>query len=162
MLYLVCGLPGTGKSTVARELERLTGGVVLRTDEIRKRILSDPKYTPEEKQKVYDALFRTAESLLRMGKDVILDATFYKRGNREDAKKLAENAGEEVLIIEVTCDEKYVFSRLKNRKGGLSDADYGVYKKIRSEWEPIREEHVVLDMGRKDWKRGLKRALGDR
>ena len=60
MLYIVCGLPGTGKTTVAKELGKLTGGIVLRTDEIRKQILSDPKSTPEEQERVYQAMLRTA------------------------------------------------------------------------------------------------------
>jgi predicted kinase len=131
MLYMVCGLPGTGKTTVAKQLASLTGGIVLRTDEIRRQILDDPKYTPEEKKKVYDAMFKTAESMLRTGIDIILDATFYKRERREEAMQIAKKSGKKIVIIEVKCDESQVSERLKKRKGDLSDADFEVGKAFR-------------------------------
>jgi predicted kinase len=162
MLYLVCGLPGTGKTSVAKELASLTGGIVLRTDEIRKQIIADPKYTPAEKKKVYEAMFRTTGSMLRAGTDVILDATFYKRKRREEAGKIAGKAGKRLITIEVKCDEKTVFERLKKRKGDLSDADYAVYSKIKREWEPISEKHFVIDTAGKNWKKDLKNILGNK
>lgn len=160
MLYMVCGLPGTGKTSVAKELASLTGGLVLRTDEIRKRILADPKYTPAEKQRVYDAMFRTAESMLRTGMDVILDATFYKNDQRDAVRKIAQKTGGKLIIIEARCDEKTVFARLRKRRGGLSDADYAIYKKIKLEWEPGLGKHAIIDTGKKNWRHDLKSAVG--
>lgn len=156
---MVCGLPGTGKTTVAKELESITGGIVIRTDEIRKQIFSDPQYTEKEKQKVYDAFFRTAESLLRTGRNVILDATFYKKEQRKAAVDMARKAGSGALVIEVRCDERTVEKRLRKRKGGLSDADYGVYRKIKSLWEPVEEKHEVVDGGGRGWRRDLKEIV---
>lgn len=162
MLYLFCGLPGTGKTTVAKELASLTGGVVLRTDKIRKQLMSDPQYTPEEKRLVYDAMLRTAGSMLRAGAVVILDATFHLRKEREAAKEIARKAGAECVVIEVKCDEKTVLKILRKRKAGNdeSDADFGVYKKIEKEWEPVRGEHPVIVTGKGTSKRQLKELLG--
>ena len=159
MLYLVCGLPGTGKTAVAKELVSLTGGVILRTDEIRKRIFSSLQYTPEEKRHVYGAVFKTAESMLRMGMNVILDATFYKKTYRDAAGKVAERVGKKLAIIEVKCDEETVLERIGKRRGDLSDADRGVYKKIKGEWEPVTEKHHVIDISNRDWKEELKRIV---
>ncbi len=156
MLYVVCGLPGTGKTTVAGELASLTGGIVLRTDEIRKQITSDPKYTPEEKGRVYDAMLRTAGSMLRAGAVVILDATFHLRKEREAAKEVAEKAGKRLALIEVKCSEEKVMEHLGKRHGDASDADFSVYLKIRREWEPVDGEHSVIDTGERGWRKDLK------
>ena len=159
MLYLICGLPGTGKTKVANELASLTGGVHLRTDEIRRQIFSDPAYTPGEKERVYEAMFRTAGSVLKTGTDVILDATFYNREKREEAKKLAKMAGTEMVVIEVVCDEKTAEDRLRKRKGDASDADFEVYRKVKSEWEPVKEKHFVIFTDRQKSRDELRKIL---
>ena len=161
-LYMVCGLPGTGKTTIAKELAKLTGGIVLRTDEIRKQILTDPKYTPEEKGRVYEAMLRTAGSMLRVGRDVILDATFHKEREREAAGRIARKAGKKLAVIEARCDEKTVMEHLRKRegKGDASDADFKVYKKIEKEWEPIEEKHFVIVTGRGRTKSEVKEIVG--
>jgi predicted kinase len=162
MLYLICGLPGVGKSTVSRELEKLTGAVMLRTDEIRKLIFETPEYTNEEKEKVYEALFRTAESLLRLGKDVILDATFYKESLRKEALSVAKKADVSYMIIEVVCDEKLMAGIMKRRYRDFSDADYEVYRKVKAQWEPVEEEHEVVDTTTKEWKKRVKEIAGSK
>ena len=162
MLYLFCGLPGTGKTTVAKELASLTGGMVLRTDEIRKQLMSDPQYSPEEKRLVYDAMLRTAGSMLRAGAVVILDATFHLRKEREAAKEIARKAGAECVVIEVKCDEETVRKILRKReaKSDESDADFEVYKKIEKEWEPVQGEHPVIITGKGNTKSQLKKLVG--
>jgi predicted kinase len=162
MLYLICGLPGVGKSTVSKEIEKLTGAVLLRTDEIRKLIFKTPEYTKEEKEKVYDALFRTAESLLRLGKDVILDATFYKESLRKEALSFVKKAGAPYKIVEVVCDEKLMPVIMKKRKREFSDADYDVYRKVKAQWEPVSEEHEVVDTTTKEWKKRVKEIAGSK
>lgn len=158
MLYLVCGLPGTGKTTVARELASLTGGIVLRTDEIRKQLLSDPQYTPEEKRMVYDAMLRTAGSMLRAGAVVILDATFHLRKERHAAMEIARKSGSDCVVIEVRCDERTAREHLRKKKrdNDESDADFGVYKRIEKEWEPLKDEHHFIDISEKNWRKDLK------
>jgi len=89
MLVLITGLPGTGKSTIAMHLARRLRATVLRTDVIRKQLFPQPKYTEEEKELVYKVTFLIAEYLLRAGKNVILDGTFYKRSLRQRVYQLA-------------------------------------------------------------------------
>ena len=87
-LVLVGGLPGTGKSTIARELAAETGWVVLGSDEIRKQQIGVPEdqpagaapdeglYRPDRRRDVYATLVARARELLGHGESVILDASW--------------------------------------------------------------------------------------
>jgi predicted kinase len=51
---------------------------------------------------------------------------------------------------------------LKKRKGGTdaSDADFKVYKKIKKEWEPVREKHPIIFTGNGTSRSQLKELVG--
>ena len=56
LILLFCGLPGVGKTSLANELAPLINAVVLSTDKIRKKLISNPTYTKEEKELIYDVI----------------------------------------------------------------------------------------------------------
>ena len=147
MLILVCGLPGVGKTTMAKRIADETKSFVLSTDTLRKKIIDDPEYTEREKELVYNLLFEMAEKFLMTGKNVILDGTFYRKKLRDRARKLAERTNNEFIIVEIVCDEKIVKKGMAKRKerGSESDADFEIYKKIKRQFEPIKEKHLVID-----------------
>jgi hypothetical protein len=148
MLIMVCGLPGTGKTSVSKIIARKINGIILRTDVIRKQIIKEPEYTEREKRRVYENLLRETEDSIKEGENVILDATFYKKSLRKQIYDLARKANSELIIIECVCDERKVFERMKKRKGDESEADFEVYKKIKRQWEPIEREHITIDTGK--------------
>jgi hypothetical protein len=151
MLLLVCGLPGTGKSTIARRLSKKYLAPILRTDEIRKEIIERPTYTEEEKRLVYKVTFLVAKYLLESGRNVILDGTFYKRALRHQVYDLARRTRARLEIIECTAPNYVIKRRMerrRRRKYELSDADYDVYLKIKSQFEPIEREHLSVDTSR--------------
>jgi predicted kinase len=152
-VILVCGLPCTGKSTVSKVLAkkiRQAGkkSVILRTDEIRKKLIEKPQYTEDEKKFVYNVLLMFTEFFLKKDINCIVDGTFYRKSLRNTLKEVAEKNNAGFLIIECTLDEKKVEKSIGSRKKGLSDADFEVYKKIKKQWEPIKEKHIVFDT---DW-----------
>ncbi|MFL5382738.1 MAG: AAA family ATPase, partial [Longimicrobiaceae bacterium] len=101
VLAAVGGLSGSGKSTFARAaapgLGASPGAVILRTDEIRKRLLgaapmqrmSMEAYAPQVHAQTYDAMIATARTLLKAGRAVLLDATFIDPALRARAERLA-------------------------------------------------------------------------
>lgn len=148
MLILICGLPATGKSTVARRLAKLTRAELLRTDAIRKRIILKPSYSKKEKNTVYRTVFLLADYLIKNGVDVIIDGTFYTESLRREAQEIAKRRGARFFLVETSCPEKLVLERLKRRKRSLrslSDADLEVYYKIKKIFEPITEEHITVE-----------------
>jgi predicted kinase len=148
MLILICGLPATGKSTVARRLAKLLKAEVLRTDTIRKKIFHKPSYTEGEKDFIYKTLFLLADILLKYDVNVIIDGTFYKEKLRREPKNIAARRGKKFFLIETRCPEDIVIKRLEGRKRNLrspSDADISVYYKRL--FEDIRTDHIVVDTG---------------
>ncbi len=150
MLILICGLPATGKSTVARRLAKALDAELIRTDIIRKDLIKDPKYTPEEKELVYGTVFLLAGYLLKADANVIIDGTFYNNGLRNKAKAVAKKRGKRFFLIETRCPEDIVLKRLEGRKRNLrspSDADVEVYYKIKGIFEEIEGEHIEIETG---------------
>ena len=148
MLVLVCGLPGTGKTTLAKALAEGRGAVHISSDAVRVEALGKRTYSTEEKFGVYGLMLEVAERLLGEGKEVLLDATFYKRELREKARGVAEEAGTGFRIIECITEEGLLKGRVKTGgERGKSEADFGVYKKVRGEYEPVEGEHLVVDTG---------------
>lgn len=147
MLITVCGLQGVGKTEVSKYILKRTGGLVLRTDVIRKELIVEPRYTSEEMQRIYEEMFGRAERAL-MATPVILDATFAKRSNREQARAIAEQAKRDFRLVEVVClDDETVRKRLEPMVGDASDAKFAQYLQYKTFFEPIpiEEPHIIID-----------------
>jgi len=53
MIIVICGLPGTGKTTIAKKLAPIINAIVLSTDKIRKELISNPTYRREERELIF-------------------------------------------------------------------------------------------------------------
>lgn len=124
----ITGLPGSGKSTIAKGLLRKleNEGVqvtLLRLDEIREKYVPQPKYTEEERDYVYGKLLEEGLSLIKAGKNIIFDATAHRYRWRDNARKNIKNFAE----IYVRCDLDICIKREEERKEGFIMAE--LYKK---------------------------------
>lgn len=133
-LTAVGGLSGTGKSSFARMIApgigAAPGAVVLRTDEIRKRLagvdhlrpLDPTAYTPDFYAQVYDVMFAEAHSLIRAGRAVILDATFVDPVLRRRAETVAREAGVDFHGVWLEAPMEVLAERISGRRDDASDA----------------------------------------
>lgn len=145
MIVLICGLPGVGKTTIAKNLAPLIDAVILSTDKIRKELIPNPTYTKEERKLIYDVMVLIAAYLQNSGINIILDATFNKEDSRNKVKQKIRVPQDEFFIIECVCPEDIIFSRIKNRKEDYSDADISVYQKMKKIYEPVKVDHITVD-----------------
>ncbi|WP_144797822.1 AAA family ATPase [Halorubrum depositum] len=143
-IAVVCGLPGVGKTTVARRVAAHVDGEVLRTDVIRKELFGDPEYTDAETEAVYAELIDRARERAAAGDAVVLDATFADARFRADAREAGERAAGSFDLVEVECDETVVERRIE-RRDGISDADFDVYLHFRDAFDRIEADHVTVD-----------------
>lgn len=144
-LVVVCGPPGTGKTTVARMVADRLGAARLRTDVVRKDLVDDPSYDDEETDRTYATLLDRARERLESGDDVVLDGTFRERRFRERARETARDAAAAFTLVRVTCDEPVVRERIRTREGDASDADVAVREQLREAFEPVEGDHAVVD-----------------
>jgi adenylylsulfate kinase len=87
----ITGLPGSGKTTIAREVANRLKGETVRTlqlDEIRSIVTPRPTYSEEERNIIYAFLAYAAMALTECGVNVIIDATANRRRYRDLARRL--------------------------------------------------------------------------
>jgi predicted kinase len=144
VLAVVCGLPGVGKSTVARAIAARLPATVFRTDVIRKELFADPGYTTAETVAVYDELLTRAYDRLDVGESVVLDATFTTRDRRIQARDLTTQVGARFGLVHVDCEEAVLRRRIRERDG-VSDADLDVHLEFRDRFDAVELDHVVID-----------------
>jgi aminoglycoside phosphotransferase family enzyme/predicted kinase len=143
LVVAVGGLPGTGKSTLARALAptlgAAPGALVLRSDETRKRLYGQ---APEERlgAEAYDAAAnaRTDAALLDMLRDtataaqaVIVDATCIDPGFRAALAAAAKAAGRRFLGLWLQAPQDELERRIAARGRDASDATIAVLRRLR-------------------------------
>jgi hypothetical protein len=158
LIIIICGLPGTGKTFLARKLSKKINAVLLSTDKIRKEIIQKPKYTLWERVLVYNVLFLIAKYLLSAGTNCILDGTFNRKRSRDEAIEKLDSEKNDIYIIECICPEDIIFSRLQSRKRDYSDADLSVYLKMKNFYEKVSEKHLTIDTS-KSLEKNLEKIL---
>lgn len=135
-LVLVGGLPGTGKSTLARHLGERFGWTVIRSDEVRKELAGlaldvdatsayeEGLYAPEMTERVYGEMFARARTALENGESIVLDASWVDAGSRQLARRLARDAVTEVVELQCQAPESITDARLvRRRRKGLDPSD---------------------------------------
>lgn len=150
-LVVIGGLPGTGKSTAARDLAELTGWAVVSSDVVRKELVDLPAtartgdeygkglYRPDRIAATYTEMLRRARRSLEHGQSVILDASWSRSSDRADAASLALVSHADLHEIHCTVDDEVARERIVARArddADASDADLAVARQMAAIYEP--------------------------
>ena len=131
-LVVVGGAPGTGKSTLARELAGPLDAVVVSTDDVRAAMaetgeiagapgaLGEGLYRPENIASVYDAALRQAHLNLCEGRSVILDGTWADPVQRDRARGMAAASFCPVTELVCAAPVSETVARIESRTGTTS------------------------------------------
>ncbi len=148
-LILIGGLPGTGKSTLARRLAEHASFRVIRSDVVRKELTAgigaSPAtpafeqgiYSPTWTERSYAECLRRAERLLFQGERVIVDASFREDSRRRLFLELARRMCVRRLFLCCETEAALVRQRLENRRNDASDADSLIYGRMSDRWQSL-------------------------
>ncbi len=153
-VFLMSGLSGAGKSTVARQVAQHLNAIHIRSDAVRKQLAGIPLeqrgdaagaygsgiYTPEMTQKTYDRLLELGIFLAQQGFPVILDAKYDRQSLRQAAIAKTQAAGLPLQILHCTAPVEVIRDRLQTRTGDIADATADLLTTQQKAAEPFTEE----------------------
>ena len=146
-LTCIAGLPGTGKTHLAEQLEAETGSVRLSRDEIRADLFPAPDYSDAEKKEAFDSMLITAAYELSQGNDVILEGMpFSRRWERDAARDLAALLSAEFELIYCMCPEESALKRIAAQEHPAADRSEALYLEVRSRFEPFGDGEEATEV----------------
>jgi aminoglycoside phosphotransferase family enzyme/predicted kinase len=162
-VWVICGLPAAGKTATASMMAKMLGLAIFHTDVVRKTLFNLPLdesqdlpfeegiYSKECTALVYGKLLMLAQEEIERGRSIILDGTFSRRHQREEALRLARDMDANIIVVECTASNETLKTRLAGRSSSttISDARLNHLKQFRARFEPINdlpaEIHIRLN-----------------
>lgn len=158
-LVVIGGLPGTGKSTIARAVGNELKAAVLHSDHVRKELagipidqpapaaFGDGLYTDAHTTLTYETLLQRAAIGLEMGETVVVDASWTSARWRQRAREVAEACHAD--LIELRCDAPLTVAnqRIVDRAitgGDASDATLEVAAAMGAAEDPWPNADIIV------------------
>lgn len=161
LIFMVSGLTGTGKSTLALKLAVDYHAQQINTDIVRKELEGIDKYekhhdkidtglyAPEKIDFTYEKVIEKAVNHLKKSENVVLDATFQKKKYRDMVKNITEENKAFLIPIRCNCPDNVVKKWLEERlkKKSVSDGRWEIYQNQKKTFEPFdtNEDHLDID-----------------
>ena len=142
-LYITVGLPGSGKSTYAKEFIKGKEIEYLSSDSLRAvfgKSEEDQTVTPL----VFGHIKRKVDEFLKDGKNVLVDATSVNRKERRDYINTAKKYSAKVVVLVFKMDRQGLIDRNKKRgeQGGRVVPDWVIDKMLNKFEEPSYDEGI--------------------
>lgn len=162
-LWVVCGLPASGKSAISGELASAFGIRTFNSDVIRKQLFGvatgihlnlAPEasvYSIEATALTYGRLLLLAQEEIEKGNSVILDATFSRAHDRAEALRLAKDMDTNIIFVECVLPDDLLKRRLRQREetAPVSDARIQHFDYFKTRFETLDEVpdawHIRVD-----------------
>jgi predicted kinase len=113
-LILMCGLPGSGKTTLARQIAAERGAVRLTKDEWLWALGSSP-WDEATQERIEQQLWRLAQQILSVGSSVVLDFGLWTRAERDEMRSVARRLGLGVELHHLPAPVDELWRRIEAR-----------------------------------------------
>lgn len=147
MLIIFAGLPGVGKSSIARELAKRLGAVYLRADTIEQAMREYGLDADSIGGMGYVVAYRVATENLRLGRLVVADTVNPWQLTRDAWRQAAVDAGSPYLDVEVVCSITVEHQRrVESRQPDISGFKLPTWREvIERDYHPWDVEPLRLD-----------------
>lgn len=151
MLIIFGGLPGTGKTSLARELSRKLHAVYLRIDAMEHGIRASGCLRGEMNDAGYRAAYGTAAENLALGFTVVADSVNPVALSREAWRDVAQKAGCPAVEMEIVCSDPLEHRRrVENRCADIAGFSLPSWQDVLDrEYEAWDREHLIVDTAHK-------------
>lgn len=159
MLIVFGGLPGTGKTTIARELARQLGAVHVRIDSIEQTLRDCGLADGSMDDAGYRVAYAVAADNLSLSHIVIADSVNPLPVTRDAWAAVAKRTGARFVEVEVVCsDVEEHRRRAETRRSDIPGLKLPTWHEVVSrEYSPWDREHIVLDTARQTVARSVQR-----
>lgn len=151
MVIIFCGIPGSGKTTIAKKLASSLRSASRRSGNHSVKLFVSDNLKPP----VYKKFFRLLAENLGKYDFLIFDATFYKKAWREKMKKIAK--GHSVLTVYLKCPLPIAIQRNKKRRAGIPEKAVHI---IASKFEEPKHPDIIIDTEKTPVSESVKKILG--
>jgi predicted kinase len=147
MLIVFGGLPGTGKTTVAKALAQKLDAVYLRVDTIEQGLRSSTVLKTDVGPAGYVVAYRLAEDNLRIGRVVVADSVNSLQETRDAWLSVAEHASTKVAEVEVICSDAVEHRRrVERRQSDIEGLKLPAWQEVIDRaYENWDRPHIVID-----------------
>jgi predicted kinase len=146
MLIVFGGLPGTGKTTIARELARQVHGLYLRIDTIEQGVRESGLVKQEMNEVGYLVAYAVAEENLCLGRIVIADSVNPLQLTRDAWVDVAKRADAQCAEVEIVCSDQGTHRRrLETRSADIQGLKLSWQEVLDREYNAWNRKHIVID-----------------
>ncbi|MFF4397341.1 AAA family ATPase [Streptomyces sp. NPDC001480] len=144
-LFLMVGLPGAGKTTMARQLAKKHTALRLTPDEWMIPLFGESE--ADGKRDVLEGrLLSLALDALKLGTSVIVDFGCWSRDERSAIRWLVESAGASCQLVYVPVDSEIQRARIAHRQSTTPNQTFPISETDLSRWRTLFEEPDALEL----------------
>lgn len=124
VLFMLYGMPGAGKSFVARQLGDHVAAANVQGDRIRAELFENPTYTKQENHIVASLMTYMTQEFLKAGVSVLFDVNAMRHSQRRALRNMARRFGAEPILLWLQIDPDTAYARASSRDRRKIDDHY--------------------------------------